>query len=179
MMSGCEGIRESLPVCTIGGKTENFTLPDQRIGTYSPPMEPSYYYGLGGGCLIGLGSLVALIATGKIPGISGIFGRLLRPAKNDTAWRLVFLLGLILGALNLFRTVEFAALYRIPEGRSLIVYAIAGLLVGFGTRIGRGCTSGHGVCGIGFGFKESIVATLVFMVAGFLTVFLFKLATAA
>lgn len=168
-----------MPVGGVGGKTENFTLADPRIGTYPAPMEPSYYYGFAGGCLIGLGSLIALIATGKIPGISGIFGRLLRPAKNDTAWRLVFLLGLILGALNLFRMVEFASTYRIPEGRTLIVYAIAGLLVGFGTRLGRGCTSGHGVCGIGFGFKESIIATVVFMVAGFLTVFLFKLATAA
>ncbi len=63
----------------------------------------------------------------------------------------------------------------IPEGRSLIVFAIAGLVVGFGTRLGGGCTSGHGVCGMGMGVKDSIVATLVFMAAGFVTVFVFNL----
>ncbi len=137
-------------------------------------MNPSYFYGFAGGCLIGLGSLIALIATGKIPGISGIFGRVLRPKQGDIAWRWIFLAGLIAGAVILFAANEHASIFRVPEGRNLIVYGIAGLLVGFGTRLGRGCTSGHGVCGIGFGFKESIVATLVFMAAGFVTVYLFK-----
>ena len=142
-------------------------------------MEPSYLYGFAGGCLIGLGSLIALIATGKIPGISGIFGRILRPTKGDVAWRIIFLSGLITGAVILFAADEHASMFRVPEGRNLIAFGIAGLLVGFGTRLGRGCTSGHGVCGVGFGFKESIVATLVFMAAGFLTVYLFKLIVAA
>lgn len=142
-------------------------------------MEPSYIYGFVGGCLIGLGSLVALIATGKIPGISGILGRLLRPQKNDVAWRWVFIAGLIAGAVILFAANQHAAMFRVPEGRNLLVYGIAGLLVGFGTRLGRGCTSGHGVCGIGFGFKESIIATIVFMAAGIVTVYLFKTLVAA
>jgi uncharacterized membrane protein YedE/YeeE len=79
----------------------------------------------------------------------------------------------------LFFLSDAAATYRIPAGRSLFVFAIAGLIVGFGTRLGGGCTSGHGVCGMGMGAKDSIIATMVFMAAGFLTVFLFNLLTAA
>jgi|TARA_B110000305_G_C19158893_1_gene501640 uncharacterized protein len=138
-------------------------------------MPDSYINGLIGGCLIGLGSLLAMIASGKVPGISGVFGRLLRPSTKDKGWRITFLLGLIAGAFLLFRFNTEAARFVIPEGRSLIVFAIAGLVVGFGTRLGGGCTSGHGVCGMGMGVKDSIVATLVFMAAGFVTVFVFNL----
>ncbi|MEX2580085.1 MAG: YeeE/YedE thiosulfate transporter family protein [Verrucomicrobiales bacterium] len=142
-------------------------------------MEPSYLYGFVGGCLIGLGSLIAFLATKKVPGISGVFGRILRPAKNDVGWRVAFVAGLIGGAAILFRTLDHAAIYRIPEGRNLIVYGLAGLLVGVGTRLGGGCTSGHGVCGVGMGARDSIVATLVFMVAAFATVFLFNIFVSA
>ena len=137
-------------------------------------METSYWLGLAGGCLIGLSSLLALILTRKIPGISGVFGRLLLPETTDRSWRILFLLGLIAGAVLLFQLSAAASLYRIPEGRNLVLFGIAGLLVGFGTRFGGGCTSGHGVCGNGMGARDSMIATLVFMAAGFLTVFLFR-----
>lgn len=132
-----------------------------------------YGFGLLGGALIGAASLLAMIVTGKIPGISGIFGRLLRPNENETGWRLAFLLGLLVGAGLLFWFSDHAATYRIPEGRNVIVYAAAGLIVGFGTRLGGGCTSGHGVCGNGMGARDSMVATLVFMATAFATVWVF------
>lgn len=140
-------------------------------------MNPEYLHGFLGGCLIGGGSLLALIVTGKIPGISGVFGRLLKPAQNEVGWRITFLLGLICGAALLFQLSETASIYRIPDGRSWLVYAIAGLVVGFGTRLGGGCTSGHGICGMGMGARDSMLATVVFMIAGILTVTLFRLLT--
>ena len=138
----------------------------------------SWLPGFLGGCLIGGGSLLALIVSRKVPGVSGVFGRLLLPTCSDRTWRLLFLAGILAGAGLMFFLSDAAATFRIPAGRSLLVFAIAGLVVGFGTRLGGGCTSGHGVCGMGMGAKDSIVATMVFMAAGFLTVFLFKLITA-
>jgi uncharacterized membrane protein YedE/YeeE len=140
-------------------------------------MNPDYLYGFLGGCLIGGGSLLALIATGKIPGISGVFGRLLKPKQNEKGWRLVFLFGLIAGAALLFHLSENASIFRVPDGRNWIIYAIAGLVVGFGTRLGGGCTSGHGICGMGMGARDSMVATGAFMFAGVVTVLLFRLLT--
>src|SRR5687768_12790632 len=104
----------------------------------------SYYHALAGGVLIGLASLIAGALSGKVPGISGVFGRLLVPSTPDKAWRVVFLLGLIGGAALSFLIWESAALFR--PARPLAVMALAGLLVGLGTRLGKGCTSGHGVC---------------------------------
>jgi len=124
-----------------------------------------------GGILIGLASLLATLLSGKIPGISGVFGRLLVPATPDKTWRAVFLVGLIGGAAFSFALWQSAALYR--PIRPLAVVVIAGLLVGFGTRLGGGCTSGHGVCGVGMGAKDSIAATLIFMAAGMATVFIY------
>ena len=123
-----------------------------------------------GGILIGLASLFATVLSGKVPGISGVFGRLLLPETTDKTWRAIFILGLIGGAAVSFLLWPSAALYR--PLRPLGVMAVAGLLVGFGTRLGGGCTSGHGVCGVGVGAKDSIVATLVFMLAAIVTVFL-------
>lgn len=125
-----------------------------------------------GGILIGLASLLATVLSGKIPGISGVFGRLLVPATPDKAWRAVFLFGLIGGAALSFALWQSAALFR--PMRPLGVMAIAGLIVGFGTRLGGGCTSGHGVCGVGMGAKYSIAATLIFMVAAMVTVFIYN-----
>ncbi len=125
-----------------------------------------------GGILLGLASLLATVLSGKIPGISGVFGRLFVAETPDKTWRAVFLFGLIGGAALSFALWQSAALYR--PLRPLAVMAVAGLLVGFGTRLGGGCTSGHGVCGVGMGAKDSIVATLVFMVAGMLAVFLYR-----
>ena len=129
-------------------------------------------HALVGGILIGLASLIATALSGKIPGISGVFGRLLVPATPDKTWRVVFLIGLIGGAALSFSLWESAALFR--PMRSLGSIAIAGLLVGFGTRLGGGCTSGHGVCGVGMGAKDSIAATLIFMAVGIATVFFYS-----
>lgn len=132
----------------------------------------SLFFALAGGVLIGLASLIALLTTGKIPGISGLLSRSLRPSKGDFAWRIVFLVGLVAGAGLAFATVESASAYRsIVRPGGLVV---AGLLVGFGTRLGGGCTSGHGVCGIGMGSKTAFTATVVFMGAGIAAVFLLR-----
>ena len=131
-------------------------------------MKPDFINGLIGGALIGLGSLIASGATGKIPGVSGVFSKLFRFQPGDTLWRALFLLGLVAGATFIFFLVKPA--YHPVQ--SLPVIAIAGLLVGLGTRLSGGCTSGHGVCGMGLGAKDSIVATLTFMAAGFVTVYL-------
>jgi len=135
-----------------------------------------------GGILIGLASLLATVLSGKIPGISGVFGRLLVPATPDPpsrrsgatgkTWRAVFLLGLIGGAALSFALWQSAALFR--PMRPLGVMAIAGLLVGFGTRLGGGCTSGHGVCGVAMGAKDSVVATLIFIASAMVTVFIYN-----
>jgi len=130
-----------------------------------------------GGVLIGLGSLLAMATSGKIPGISGVVGKIIRPKAGDVRWRIVFLIGLIAGAgLTLLTTLGWQE-YALPAGRGLAVFAFAGLLVGFGTRMGGGCTSGHGVCGMGAGAKDALVYTLVFMAAGIATVFVWNLFT--
>ncbi len=125
-----------------------------------------------GGILIGLSAAIMLLANGKIAGISGIYGGLLKPQKNETAWRLTFVGGLVLGG------VLFALLYpsalRMGLSRSAAVMVLAGLLVGFGSRTGNGCTSGHGVCGISRFSTRSIVATITFLSTGAITVFLFN-----
>lgn len=134
-----------------------------------------YLAAIVGGILIGLGSLLAMMGSGKVPGISGVAGRILKRRPGDTAWRMIFLVGLIAGAgLALSMGLGWQG-YSLPQGRTLIVYAIAGLMVGFGTRLGGGCTSGHGVCGMGSGARDATVYTAVFMVAAILTVFLWNL----
>jgi uncharacterized protein len=130
------------------------------------------WHALIGGILIGLASLLATVLSGKIPGISGVFGRLLVAATPDKKWRAVFLFGLIGGAALSFALWQSAALFR--PIRPLVVMATAGLLVGFGTRLGGGCTSGHGVCGVGMGAKDSITATLIFMATGIATVLIYN-----
>jgi uncharacterized membrane protein YedE/YeeE len=126
-----------------------------------------------GGCLIGLASFLGSAVTGKIPGISGVLGRILVPGQGDRDWRLVFLIGLISGAAISFQLFETAAIFR--PLRPLVLMGLAGLLVGFGTRLSGGCTSGHGVCGVGLGAKDSMVATLVFMLVAIITVFCLRL----
>jgi uncharacterized protein len=133
----------------------------------------TYWHALIGGILIGLGSLLATAMTGKIAGISGVFGRLLVARTRDKTWRAVFLVGLIGGAVISFQLWESAALFR--PMRSLAVMAMAGLLVGFGTRLGGGCTSGHGVCGVGTLQKDSVVATLIFVAVAMVTVLIYNL----
>ena len=122
--------------------------------------------------MIGLASLIAALLTGKIPGISGVLGRLLVPSTPDKTWRFVFLIGLIGGAALSFSLWESAALFQ--PMRPLATMAIAGLLVGFGTRLGGGCTSGHGVCGVARLSMRSLVATGMFMAAGAAVVFVVR-----
>jgi hypothetical protein len=129
---------------------------------------------LGGGVLLGLASAAFILINGRILGISGILGGLLAPRRGDIGWRIAFLLGMAvspwLGTL-LFPTGWIPA-PRIEADFATI--AIAGLLVGFGTRFGSGCTSGHGVCGLSRLSLRSLVSTLTFMGLGFLVVFVIR-----
>lgn len=126
---------------------------------------------LSGGLLIGLAAAVLVLFSGRIAGISGIIGGLLRPKQGDLAWRSAFLIGL-LAAPWLYQTVAPLPEVRIDTGSGMLV--IAGLLVGIGTRYGSGCTSGHGVCGISRLSPRSLVATAAFMLTGFVTVFIVR-----
>jgi uncharacterized membrane protein YedE/YeeE len=123
---------------------------------------------LAGGLLIGLAAAAFVLFNGRIAGISGILGGLLAPARGDVAWRLAFLLGLIVAPLAWMLAAPLPALH-VDAGNATLV--AAGLLVGVGTRYGSGCTSGHGVCGISRLSPRSLVATIAFMLAGFATVF--------
>jgi uncharacterized protein len=127
--------------------------------------------GLIGGALIGLASALLMLSAGRLAGVSGILGGLLTTA-SDRAWRIAFLVGLMASALigPLLGTPEAARLLS----SNLVLYAVAGLLVGFGSRLGNGCTSGHGVCGFARVSTRSIVATLVFMGTAFVTVALVR-----
>lgn len=127
---------------------------------------------LAGGALIGLSASLLLLTHGKIAGVSGLFGGLLQPKTEDRALRLAFLLGLVVMGLAA-RFVAPSAIGALPASRSLAVVAIAGLIVGFGTRLGNGCTSGHGVCGISRLSPRSILATITFIATGALAVALF------
>jgi uncharacterized membrane protein YedE/YeeE len=123
---------------------------------------------LAGGALIGLSAAVFVLFNGRIAGVSGILGGLLRRAPGDLAWRAAFLLGLVLAPLAYAVFLPLPAV-RDDAGSGTLV--AAGLLVGLGTRYGSGCTSGHGVCGLSRLSPRSLVATLSFMAAGFGTVF--------
>jgi uncharacterized protein len=120
-----------------------------------------------GGAFIGLAASAMLYLSGRIAGISGILGGLLQRPKTDSGWRLAFLGGLFVGGLLL--SAFFPGAIQSPTGRSLILVGLAGGMVGFGTRLGNGCTSGHGVCGLTRLSKRSFVATLTFMGSGFVT----------
>jgi len=121
-----------------------------------------------GGALIGLGSVLLLLLSGRIAGISGILGGLLPPTRGDTTWRLAFLAGLVLSGLGFVYLGDVSAI-AIEADTPLLV--AAGLLVGVGTRLGSGCTSGHGICGIGRLSPRGIVATCIFLGIGMVTVF--------
>ena len=126
--------------------------------------------GLTGGLLIGLATRLLLLLNGRIAGISGIVGGLLARKGSEVAWRAVFVAGLLLGAIVYM--VATGGAFSVSIEASLPIMVVAGLLVGFGTRLGSGCTSGHGVSGIARLSKRSLVATLVFMSVAIITVFL-------
>ena len=123
-----------------------------------------------GGVLIGLSASLLLLSDGKIAGISGIMGGLLHPVKKDTAWRALFIFGLLTGGL-LFQFLS-PEVFTIGITRSTSTLILAGLLVGFGTRLGNGCTSGHGVCGLSRFSPRSLVSTVTFIVTGAITVYI-------
>jgi uncharacterized protein len=129
---------------------------------------------LAGGILLGVASAMFVLLNGRILGISGILGGLLAPKDGDTGWRVAFVLGLLAAplTLSLLGPAGLVSAPRIEAGYALVV--VAGLLVGYGTRLGSGCTSGHGVCGLSRLSPRSLVATLTFMAAGFATVYLLR-----
>ena len=127
---------------------------------------------LTGGILIGFSASMMLLFSGRIAGVSGIFGGMLFQQGKERAWRLSFITGLIVGGILLYAiNAEF---FENSSGRGLLAVNIAGFLVGIGTRIGGGCTSGHGVCGIGRLSVRSIVATVTFVFAGMVAVVFLK-----
>jgi len=122
-----------------------------------------------GGVLIGIASAGLLMFHGRIAGISGIAGGIFRRVSGDTSWRVMFLVGLFVAGLGW--SYFFPQDYLVEIDRSTGALAVAGLTVGVGTQVGGGCTSGHGVCGIGRLSKRSTVATISFMITAALTVF--------
>ncbi len=125
-----------------------------------------------GGCLIGAAVGVLLWLNGRIAGISGVLGGLLQAEPGERAWRFAFLAGLVLGPL-LYVAIEGAA-KPLTVTSSLPLLIAGGLLVGFGTRLGNGCTSGHGVCGLARLSGRSLAATVSFFITAALTVFVVR-----
>jgi len=126
---------------------------------------------LAGGLLIGIAAAMFVLLNGRIAGVSGVLGGLVTPAKGDVAWRMSFVLGLLI-APTVYAFFSAGSPLRIDAGDGALV--LAGLLVGAGTRYGSGCTSGHGICGLSRLSPRSLVATLAFMGAGFVTVFVLR-----
>lgn len=131
-------------------------------------MDGTYMNGFLGGMLIGAAALILFYANGRIMGVSGICSRILARPNADTLWRAAFIAGLIAGGF----VVDHFYPVKIRIDASMLQLISAGLLVGFGTVLGSGCTSGHGVCGLARLSPRSICATAVFMAAGMLTVWL-------
>jgi uncharacterized membrane protein YedE/YeeE len=127
-----------------------------------------------GGALIGLSASALLFFNGRIAGVSGIVGGLLgpRPSAGDALWRAAFVAGLLAGGLLL--ALAYPRAFSIPPVDPSIALVVAGVLVGFGTRLGNGCTSGHGVCGISRLSRRSLVATATFMATAMATVFVVR-----
>ena len=121
-----------------------------------------------GGALIGISASALLLLNGRVAGISGILGGLVRPRAEETSWRALFVAGLLVGglALLLFRPASFGV-----APVSLPLAIVAGVFVGFGTRLGSGCTSGHGVCGLSRLSFRSLAATMTFMLTGAVAAF--------
>ena len=114
-------------------------------------------------------AVILLLVNGKIAGISGVLNGLIVPKKGETFWRVIFILGMMAG--GLMGVVWFGAAIPDLKNSNIIQFSVAGLFVGLGTYIGNGCTSGHGICGIGRLSKRSMVATGIFMLVAAVTVF--------
>ncbi len=130
------------------------------------------YSALAGGALIGISAIILLLFNGRIAGVSSIMNGVFKSPRHEISWRSAFLIGLVIGAI-LFQLLAPGSI-PLRQGYPLWLVAIGGFLVGVGTRLGSGCTSGHGICGIANLSRRSIVATLTFMTSGFMTVYLLK-----
>jgi len=126
-----------------------------------------------GGALLGLAAAALMLVNGRVAGISGILGNALDPRVPERGWRLSFLGGLVAGGLVLL-AVAGPETFENTLGLPLIVTAVAGLLVGFGARLGSGCTAGHGVCGLARGSRRSLVSVLTFIASGALVTFVVR-----
>jgi uncharacterized membrane protein YedE/YeeE len=135
-------------------------------------MNASWLIALAGGVLIGLSATLLLWLNGRVAGVSGALNGLLFPARGEMAWRAMFLAGMVLAAGFYIALVPGAPQPRGDFSRPGLL--VAGLLVGFGTRMGNGCTSGHGVCGLGRLSLRSLAAVLVFMATAMLTTFVLR-----
>ena len=129
-----------------------------------------------GGVLIGAAVAMLLLLSGRVAGVSGIVGGLFRRQRGDVAWRIAFIAGLLVSP-AIYAVAVAAPVIRFDATYPTLI--AAGLLVGYGTRLGSGCTSGHGICGMSRLSPRSIVATLAFMAAGFVTVFVMRHVIAA
>lgn len=123
-----------------------------------------------GGLLIGTSAAIFLFLNGRIAGVSGILGGLIHSSRGEIGWRLAFVAGLFVAPL--VYSAFGGALPPVTLTPSVGLLIIAGLIVGFGTRLGAGCTSGHGICGLGRGSPRSLAATAVFMIMAIVTVFI-------
>jgi len=130
------------------------------------------YTALAGGVLIGLSATVMLLFNGRVTGISGMLSGLITPVKGEWSWRLVFLLGMVIGSVIFVFVFPDSLTPRTHFSQFLLI--AGGFLVGFGTRLGNGCTSGHAICGIARFSPRSILATCVFMFSGGVTVFVIR-----
>ncbi len=124
-----------------------------------------------GGLVIGIAASMLVLLNGRIAGVAGIVGGLLRPSGGEVGWRIAFVAGLVVAPM-LYSIVATLPSIKVDAGYPVVV--VAGLLVGVGTRYGSGCTSGHGICGISRLSIRTVVATLSFMMAGFATVFIVR-----
>ena len=135
-------------------------------------MTSTWLIALAGGVLIGLSATLLLWLNGRVAGVSGILGGVLFPRSGDVSWRVAFLVGLIAAGGLYMALVLGAPLPRTDFSRTGLI--IAGLLVGFGTRMGNGCTSGHGVCGLGRLSMRSLAAVMTFMATAIATTFVVR-----
>lgn len=126
---------------------------------------------LAGGALIGLAASILILLNGRIAGISGIVGGLIKPRWHDAGWRVAFIAGLVAAPI-IWQSIVMLPTLQIYSSYGTLI--IAGLIVGISTRFGAGCTSGHGVCGISRLSPRSIIATISFMLAGFVTVYVIR-----
>lgn len=125
-----------------------------------------------GGMLLGLSGVLLMLFSGKIAGISGIVGGLFKPQKHEASWQITFLVGMIISVL-----IVAPLGFSLPDigDKNILLVSVAGLLVGFGTRLGNGCTSGHGIIGMGRFSKRSIYATCAFMITAIVVVLIRRL----